>query len=218
MFSARFALEAATRVAAPPAVRLYRGYTLHRAAADLADDVARAKQEVFARYAMFDTTIVRPPTPAGYLDDIDRHVAGDYKLSAAGSWERRRVAAATLAPVTGVLATAAGACLGSDLATADCASAPAWELGADREVRLAGGDACLAVDGETVALAPCGGPATSVFPLTTGSCAHPAAAASRCRRARPRRRRRAWPRSPMATCSTSRSRRRRGSSSCSSRQ
>ncbi len=85
---------------------------------------------------------MRPPTPAGYLDDIDRHVAGDYKLSAAGSWERRRVAAATLAPVTGVLATAAGACLGSDLATADCASAPAWELGADREVRLAGGDAC----------------------------------------------------------------------------
>lgn len=170
VFSARFALEAATRVPAPPAVRLYRGYTLHRAEVDLADDVARGKQEVFARYAMFDTTIVRPPTPAGYLDDIDKHVAGDYKLASAGSWERRRVAADTLAPETGLLETRAGACLGADLAAADCASAPAWQLGADRSLRLPGSESCVAVggDGETVTLAPCSTPGATVFPLDNG--------------------------------------------------
>jgi LmbE family N-acetylglucosaminyl deacetylase len=173
VFSARFALEAAMRVpAAPPAVRLYRGYTLHRADVDLADDVARAKQEAFARYAMFDTSIVKPPTPASYLGDLDKHMAGDYRFSSAGSWERRRIAAATLAPTTGALATAAGACLGLDLTAVACAGAPAWELTAERTLRSPTAGACVAVDDAT-GTATLGGCDSAILPLDNGQLRAP---------------------------------------------
>ena len=175
VYSARFALEAATRVAPPPSVRLYRGYTLHRAAEDLDDDVARGKQEVFARYAMFDGKIVRAPTPGGYLADIDGHVAGDYKLAASGSWQRREVAASTLAATAGALTTGAGTCLGSDLRAIDCGDAPAWELTADRGLRLLGTSSCVAIDAatSTAALAACNAGGTTVMPLDSGQLRAP---------------------------------------------
>jgi hypothetical protein len=173
IYSARFALAAASRVADPPAVKLYRGYTLARTHADLADDVAVAKQDVFARYAIFDADIVKRPTPAAFFFDIDDHVAGDYKLSVHGSFQRREAAATTIAPTLGALTTTTGSCLGSDLAAVPCAGAPVWMVTPAHTLQLAGTETCIATVPAAparpgVTLAPCSDAGTTIFVFDNG--------------------------------------------------
>jgi LmbE family N-acetylglucosaminyl deacetylase len=177
VFSARFALAAASRVPNPPTVKLYRGYTLSRTHSDLADDVAIAKQDVFARYAIFDTDIVATPTPATFFFDVDDHVEGEYRISARGSWQRRQAATTTIAPTRGTLATATGTCLGADLAATLCTGAPAWLVTAEHTLQLAGTGSCIAVTAGVsgagtarpeVTLAPCAAAGTTVFAFDNG--------------------------------------------------
>ena len=161
VFSAGFTLAAAARAQArmttPLALRMYRGYTISQEPENLGDGDALAKARVFARYAVFDTSIEEP----GAAFDVEhpRFHGGDYELDTPGSWQHREVATRTLlaqAPLQGRLAIA-GNCVGTPNGSVEavpCDGAPAWTITATNQ--LAFGASCLAVrDDSVVVLAPC---------------------------------------------------------------
>jgi len=157
MFALSAVIEALPARSAPPRVRLYRGYTVARSPANVSAEPLDGKAATFARYAMFDADIVKPPTPAAFVIDHDQHYAGAYRVDDPESWQAREYAAESVSWVgqAGALATPGG-CVGAGLAQVPCTGAPEWTSRDGRGLQLVGGTSCIAVAADgTVRLDAC---------------------------------------------------------------
>ncbi|MGE5184072.1 MAG: hypothetical protein ACM31C_18505 [Acidobacteriota bacterium] len=178
VFGAAFTLAAATRaqamMATPLALRMYRGYTISHEPENYGDGDALAKAQVFARYAVLDTSIVEP----GATFDVDhpKFHGGAYELDTPSSWQHRQYVTRTWldgSPLQGQLAAGAG-CIGvanGGPAVVPCDGAPAWNVTATSQLQEAGTSSCLTVlAGGAVAVAGCTpqGDASTMFVLDNG--------------------------------------------------
>ena len=141
LFATAAAQQAAAQLDHPLALGAYRGYTIAREPADVADADACAKERAFAHYAIYDTEIA-PSHGSPVLH-------GDYALAAPRSWQTRELS--TRSRGGDLVLQTGDRCLASDGTLGDCAAAARWTTTVHGE--LAGPAGCLAPGG----LAPCDG-------------------------------------------------------------